>query len=471
METLPRSSYTRRVEIIRARKDILHALKCASIQHPDFQPLYTQIKQNANRHYLSWSLDDPCQISYSRPGVHRHDYRKRTKTTLGRYIRRQLAFPCDDQDLDLFVRKTCAHVDVFFRFTTVRGEDIREAYRDKIGGHSCMTGDSADQKLDLYVHNTDKVSLLVYRDDRMTARALVWKTDDGATCMDRIYPNDGYHVEFFHAYAKNNGWLPRPDNRLPCRAIKFGGRIQEVTVRTWGVYPYLDSFQWTDDDPEDSKITLSTDCDLAYTFSDTGGSWNGGRECACCGYVIHGRGNNTVDGPVCDECEGDHYASCCECGNVHHTDNMTYAEDSFYCERCAGEYLTYCNKCDEYHTGESVHIEDRGEDWCDSCAEDNAEQCQNCCNWFADGLEHIRDTDEYRCTSCAEDCASICTRCGEWQSSELAHIEDIDEDWCDHCADKHAEQCQECDTWYADGITCDCAKECEESNAETADAC
>lgn len=68
-------------------------------------------------------------------------------------------------------------------------------------------------------------------------------------------------------------------------------------------------------------------------------------ECQCCNHVIRIRTNvwgnrnifDTEDGHVCQDCYDNYYESCCECGGIHHRDDMEYdeEEDRYYCSACA----------------------------------------------------------------------------------------------------------------------------------------
>lgn len=61
------------------------------------------------------------------------------------------------------------------------------------------------------------------------------------------------------------------------------------------------------------------------------------RECACCGTLVR-RTNayNSNDGLICEYCRDYNYATCDDCGEVFHTDNLNYDEetDNYYCNEC-----------------------------------------------------------------------------------------------------------------------------------------
>lgn len=118
---------------------------------------------------------------------------------------------------------------------------------------SCMRYDFCAPYLDLYKVNPDQVKLMTEldREERITARALVWSLDSGETFMDRIY-GDNYAIQDFRRYAENQGWLYRSRNgyEQPTLMVADGQerrRNRKVTLAhkpRKNQYPYLDTFLW-----------------------------------------------------------------------------------------------------------------------------------------------------------------------------------------------------------------------------------
>lgn len=380
-----RKDFPLRADIIRAREALLCDIGQATKEATAFKPVFDAIKANTNRHFLAWSLDNPLQVSYAGPKTHRHDSNRRLRTSLGRYIRRQLkldvAFSC--AQLDAFINATVCRRSNEDKFRIVRGDALLEAYSEEIGGHSCMTGDHMTNVLEVYAANPDKVQLLIYRDGSMEARALLWHTDDGEVCLDRIYPNDGPHVRMIQEYGKKQGWLIRPHNSLPNNDTPFGGRNRQVTVIGCRYWPYLDSFRFANDTPvAGQRITLSTACEQAVVFDDTDGGYSSGPTCCCCegnagdDYYVY-RGDY-----LCQECYDDNYCTCENCDDISHYDDTIEMDGSLYCHHCINQIASRCDKCGDFTRDDNLSATcDSGEYFCETCIDRVATYCEECCEW------------------------------------------------------------------------------------------
>lgn len=118
---------------------------------------------------------------------------------------------------------------------------------------SCMRNSSKRRMLDLYVNNPDTVKLVVaLKDDLVCARALLWKTDQGITLLDRIYYDGEECLAFMISQANLNGWHHKTnqDFKSP-RLITFNGvdlpsRFLSVSLDLSGInhYPYIDTFHF-----------------------------------------------------------------------------------------------------------------------------------------------------------------------------------------------------------------------------------
>lgn len=99
----------------------------------------------------------------------------------------------------------------------------------------------------------------------------------------------------------------------------------------------------------------------------------------------------------------DDYEICEECGDIHHTDDMTDTRDGRICSGCLDNHYLYSDVMDEYiHEDETVWVGD--ECMTDSYREDNYTQCEECGEWFdlgEDGCES--DDGYYLCDNCADD--------------------------------------------------------------------
>jgi hypothetical protein len=177
---------------------------------------------------------------------------QRGEVGIGKYARKVFkaaGIGLADSTLEKFVNAFKATFDFEYNFDQkmdlVTGEDIRKWYletnyaeRKSQLGNSCMRYDKCQKYLDIYVKNPEVCSLLImYSDqskDKISGRALVWKTTDGNTVMDRIYTNNDYDIETFRKYASSKEWL---DATKGYKTYKIQlGKI------SYDFYPYMDNF-------------------------------------------------------------------------------------------------------------------------------------------------------------------------------------------------------------------------------------
>jgi hypothetical protein len=133
----------------------------------------------------------------------------------------------------------------------VTGEDIRYWYSNEHydpsgrGGselwNSCMSSPGCGKYFDLYCENPDKIALCVYtnEDDKLMARALIWRLDDGGIYMDRIYAVNAAEKKILQEYAKKNGMTSY-------NAQDAKGRMEVTLKRDYSRerdLPYRDTFR------------------------------------------------------------------------------------------------------------------------------------------------------------------------------------------------------------------------------------
>jgi hypothetical protein len=148
-----------------------------------------------------------------------------------------------------------------FTFKVVNGELIRELYHyshhaSESGslGVSCMRYDSCQKMMNMYVENSDKISMLVMfdEDDKVMGRALLWNFD-GNKIMDRIYSiNDEQLPYYFKKWATDNGYLFRSQqnwyNSVNFQNLNTEKQFLKLEVKLdnydFRYYPYLDTFRF-----------------------------------------------------------------------------------------------------------------------------------------------------------------------------------------------------------------------------------
>ncbi len=182
---------------------------------------------------------------------------------IGRSIRQILDFngiKFADKEIENFVNNYKNAWDQKYKkddIFLVSGEDIRKWYLYTMyvsgGGtlnSSCMKHKECQEYLDIYVQNPDVCQLLVYvEDNKLLARALVWKLDPGRgfECryfLDRIY------TRFDHDEQKMKNWFSAKFMCGKNYHTYYGDRTDNITISLIGwkykYYPYMDSFGYID---------------------------------------------------------------------------------------------------------------------------------------------------------------------------------------------------------------------------------
>lgn len=118
--------------------------------------------------------------------------------------------------------------------------------------NSCMSAPQTGKVLNLYCENPDKIALCIYinEEDKLMARALVWKIDNGKVYMDRIYANSPEQKQALINYARENGMIIHNEVRktMDVTLPKDYGHIHRPSNGN----PYMDTFKYAVVD-EDSK--------------------------------------------------------------------------------------------------------------------------------------------------------------------------------------------------------------------------
>jgi hypothetical protein len=193
-------------------------------------------------------------------------------TTLGRFLGRVVGIGDDREKeknhitqviIQRIRQKSCD-------FNIVTGPEIVKAYNEEWGQDSCMTG--KPEITSFYQEFPEHIALLKFEAQigfsgnikKVRARALLWQTTTGETAVDRIYPNEGWHIKAIQEWATAKGWVCRRDNRKPNinrssfpnmlmvklpTPLKWKDRIVDQLLYTDFIrlkVPYLDSFFYTD---------------------------------------------------------------------------------------------------------------------------------------------------------------------------------------------------------------------------------
>jgi hypothetical protein len=263
-----------------------------------------------------------------------------------------------------------------------------------------------------YDENPDKVGAVrITQGGKLLGRALIWATDQETVVVDRVYPSDnGPHTNALHDWCNRNGYVYKTQQSSDDGCLSDKQYHYTVTMKrsSSGLYPYLDTFKYTDDDPEhEDLITLNLDHG-EYNFNCTGGGY-----------------------------EGQNRTSCEGCGCVVDEDDARYVDNyGYYCERCYDEHFVYL----EYQlpNGNWVELDYN---------RDNCTECEHCNGW-----RRSRDTEDVRCgrvterwcAICVDAEATSCNECGDVRPVEDMHPIDGDGCYCEACFDEKCDECEEC---------------------------
>src|SRR4051812_32693308 len=152
-----------------ARAELIDAMRA---NLPDeLSEVIDRIESDDKQHNLSWSLDNPQQVSYAAKPEHRFDTVKRMRTSLGRYLSR-------NYDVTITPAINSA-IDAIFASIAYDDEclDVREDVYDVYAkvASSCMT------EMDcVRFYENNGVRVVTYTPpgaEEPIARALLWKTD------------------------------------------------------------------------------------------------------------------------------------------------------------------------------------------------------------------------------------------------------------------------------------------------------
>jgi hypothetical protein len=359
------------------------------------------------------SFDDPRKVSFApEPVFVDNDARRRfcSIKKLMQWANTKGLSSFTDDEIARCSRLVGNHfpADYNYSFEVVEGDAVVDGYRYGDYWGSCMQ--AKPHLVRFYAKTPDKCKLVkITQGGSYIGRAMMWITDQGDVVVDRVYPSDnGPQTVALHRWCEENGYDYKTVQGCCDGCLKSKRMDYTVTMKAAanGSYPYIDTFKYTDDDPDDSDtLTLGmTHCE--YTFNRTEGGYEGGRS----------------------------RCSCNECGDGIDEDEAEYVDDYTYCSQCYSENFIHLDyQISGRWVEETVH-------------RDDACRCSNCDNWRAD--RHIEDLDngDPICAVCIADAeATNCEECGNlFLSGDLNCSEEDDGgDGEYRCADCHATHVKE----------------------------
>ncbi len=223
---------------------------------------------------------------------------RRINNKIGRFIYKLLKDKVTDIDIEKFINKYKSIVKlkkINRNFKLVEGEMIKkwyllDNYSDGGGNlkNSCMRYKFAQNFLNIYSDNPEKIKLLILLDEskeKILGRSLIWKLDipEDRFFMDRIYFSDDYVLNMFINFAINRDWFYKPENLENVLQVLNNNKIinQNMVVNIKKIkyesYPFVDNLGFYD--PISSTLTNNPIIfkkmgrDKYYDLSDTLGEF------------------------------------------------------------------------------------------------------------------------------------------------------------------------------------------------------
>jgi len=245
--------------------------------------------------------------------------------TITQIMRGAMLKAITNRDLEIFSNLYKGQASDLYTFKVASGEDLRAVYNLEVPFTSCMNGAYNSLKLDLYVKNPDKVSVVyIQTGNTCQARALLWTDNEGNKILDRVYGSEEFRT-MYRDYAKEIGaWKKVYDGAGHSNFFNPEGEAMYHNFYfdvdgEHDRYPYVDTFCYLKDDESPNVLTNSDNYDATKKLQNTDGGYDDleGVEC----YNRSGRYD-------ADDCYWSDYHDC----HVHAEDVICINGDNYYAE-------------------------------------------------------------------------------------------------------------------------------------------
>lgn len=213
--------------------------------------------------------------------------KNRTEIKVGRFINKFFPNTFTDKAIEDFVNKWKASTPQNLRFDIWSGIDIVDGYKSKNYashsgslGNSCMNDESYLVSFYAYCP-TARLLVLLDEDDKILARALLWKDHEDRNIMDRVYYiEDKYYYRFIRWAEENDFYYKKLNSGHEyCPFIKRGVthylkskvRIPNCFDFADEGFPFLDTYMFGVGDW--AQNWQPTDVKIYYVFQDTDGTY------------------------------------------------------------------------------------------------------------------------------------------------------------------------------------------------------
>jgi hypothetical protein len=338
--------------------------------------------QNENIHGLSFEIKDYDPVFSYQKNSNKWDDSNRIEIKLGRFFQKYYGF--NDWSIDYICKNIIAILTPEEKLNKliniISGDDIVTHYKEtKI--RTCMTGINNINKLVLYAKNKDRISLLTVKG--YSCRALIWKTDEGVSVLDRIYPAGHSLTPTIRIWAKNNGYVLRssPDSYITyAQTIKLeNNETYKITLNDTQIYPFLDTFVFGL--KNNGKLILSNNFNHGnMALQNQYGEYIEFARCNCCKLNIQdGSIHRFNDENYCYNCYRKLFMSCNHCGVIHKKEDLIYKTmiGSLVCEKCSKQFYYKCEDCGFYER-KSSFIKINNRQLCKNCYNKKYVKCYMC---------------------------------------------------------------------------------------------
>ena len=219
----------------------------------------------------------------------------RNSIKIGKLINKLLPNQFGQKELEEFVNNFKANVTTE-EMEIVTGDDIAYWYNgdnyydnEQKGAlyHSCMK-DKPASFFEIYTKNPEVCSMLIIKkDDKLVARALVWKlsynslNDDIEYFLDKQYYNKNYQKNKLINYAKEKGWAYRVSNDLrEIKVVSYNNQTyndvdMEVELKRidYDTFPYVDTLKVYDHGNHVLNNYDEDECESCYILEYTDGGF------------------------------------------------------------------------------------------------------------------------------------------------------------------------------------------------------
>jgi hypothetical protein len=213
----------------------------------EFKHVIKEIKFKKKSDYFDWTnfdlvKDEFGYVTYipSKKSIEKDSKKFIQKTKVGRVLKK-LNPDLKDKDIEEFGNKFRAEAESVLaepKIEVMTGKDISYWYdgdRYKKGGGTLNSSCMKHEDVSFYTKFPEQIALAtIIKDDKLYARALVWRLDDGRVYMDRVYSvnaMDGIQLE---KYAKKH-------NMVSFKNLAKAGDMK-ITLKGGAKYAYNSKF-------------------------------------------------------------------------------------------------------------------------------------------------------------------------------------------------------------------------------------